>query len=225
MTLPIPPNRMTRHRLTWLLGLVLDIGLSPLTFYTGRLLGFGNLTCLLAGATAVALRAGYLLGVRRRVDPLVGLMLTTSLLGLAVALLTSDPRLVLLRDPLTAALIGLVFLGTCLTARPALFHLAKRLRDNGTEDWDRRISAEAGFRRLFLVVTGVWGGGLLVTATLRAVLIYELPVEVMAGLSQAIELATIAALVAWTMWFRRTRREEREPILVMRVTGGTSTMD
>ncbi|MCK2244543.1 MULTISPECIES: VC0807 family protein [unclassified Crossiella] len=148
---------MTRHRLTWLLGLVLDLGLSPLTFYTGRLLGFDNLVCLLAGATAVTLRAGYLLGVRRRIDLLVGLMLATSLLGLAVALLTSDPRLVLLRDPLTSALIALVFLATCLTTRPALFHLAKRLRDNGTEDWDRRISTEPGFRRLFLMLTAVWG--------------------------------------------------------------------
>ncbi|MGO1055258.1 VC0807 family protein [Crossiella sp. CA198] len=200
---------MTRHRLTWLLGLVLDLGLSPLTFYTGRLLGFDNLVCLLAGATAVTLRAGYLLGVRRRVDLLVGLMLATSLLGLAVALLTSDPRLVLLRDPLTSALIALVFLATCLTTRPALFHLAKRLRDNGTEDWDRRISTEAGFRRLFLMLTAGWAGGLLATAALRAVLIYRLPVEVMAGLSQVIELATIGSLVAWTAWFRRRQRRSR----------------
>ncbi|MCO1581625.1 hypothetical protein M8C13_38335 [Crossiella sp. SN42] len=194
---------MPRNRFTWLLGLVLDIGLSPLTFYAARLFGYDNLTCLLAGTIAVGLRAGYLLCIRRRVEPLVLLMLLTSLLSLIAALLTSDPRLMLLREPLITTAVALVFLGTCLTTRPALFHVAKRMRGTGTEDWDQRIAAEPAFRRLFLLLTAVWAGGLLAASAVRAVLVYRLPIEVMAGLSQVIELAAIGLLVAWTMWFRR----------------------
>lgn len=201
---PQHPQRRQR-RPSRFLGLALDIGLAPAAYYLCLLIGFDNLGCLLAGTAAVTLRAGYLLCTRRSLDLVVGLMLLTNLVSVTAALLTSDARLILLRDPLTTTLIALVFLATCLLPRPALFHLAKRTAGD-TEHWDRRIAADPGFRRPFLVLTAVWASALLAEAIARAVLVYELPVQIMAGLSQVIELAVLAPLIAWTMWFRRNQR-------------------
>jgi hypothetical protein len=73
---------------------------------------------------------------------------------------------------------GLIFLGTCLVGRPLTFVLAVG-----------------------------WGLGLLVEATVRIPLIYLLPIDVMAGLSQVLQLVAYGLLIVWTIaYVRRQRR-------------------
>ncbi|MBE1469177.1 VC0807 family protein [Kibdelosporangium phytohabitans] len=192
---------MARKR--WLAGLVLDVGLSPICYYAAHLLGYDDVVCLLVGTAAVALRAAYLAAYRRRFDALLGFVLLMNVVSLGASALVGDARLILARDPMTTALIALVFLASCRMDRPAMFHLAKRMRSTGTAGWDERMTVEPGFRRPFVITTAVWGVALIAESAARGLLIYQLPIHVMAGLSQVIELAVIGPLVVWTVWFGR----------------------
>lgn len=184
--------------------LVLDIALSPVTYYCARLLGYGDRASLVVGTVAVALRAGYLALVRRQFDGLVALMLLMNVTSLVLSTLVGDARLMLARDPMMAGLVGVVFLATCPMRQPAWFHVAKRLHPN---------AADRG-RRPFVVITAAWAAGLMAEAGLRLVLIYQLPIGVMAGLGQVIELVVVVPLIGWTVWYGR--RSVRYPALSRR---------
>ena len=58
-----------------------------------------------------------------------------------------------------------------------------------------------------MVLSAGWGVGLLVEATVRVVLVYLLPVDVMAGLSSVLGVAGFVVLLTWNMWYiKRVRR-------------------
>ncbi|GLW09147.1 hypothetical protein Misp01_42760 [Microtetraspora sp. NBRC 13810] len=51
------------------------------------------------------------------------------------------------------------------------------------------------------VMTLTWAAALLVESALRTVLVYRLPVDVMAGLSWVLLLGTVALLGVWSAWY------------------------
>ncbi|AEW98040.1 membrane protein [Streptantibioticus cattleyicolor NRRL 8057 = DSM 46488] len=181
------------------ISLACDAGLSPATFYAGQAAGL-SVTASLLAATGVA--GAWLLWTayrKRRIDALAGLMLATYALMLVIALLARDERMLLLRDPATSALAGLVFLASCATPTPALAYLGRRLHG-------RPLPDDPGMRRSVRMQTAVWGGGLVAEAAVRAAMLFLLPVTVTAGLSTVIELSVIGALLVWSAWCRRRAR-------------------
>lgn len=73
--------------------------------------------------------------------------------------------------------------------------------------WERRWTEEPRLRHTFLMLSLGWGIGLFAEAAVRVPLVYLLPIDVMAGLSQLMLLAAIGVLVAWTVaYIRRARR-------------------
>lgn len=153
-------------------------------------------------ATVVA--AAWLTGtmvVRREAEVLSAFMLGSYGLMLAIAYLAEDERVLLLRDPATSGLAGLVFLVGCAVGRPATWYLARRLHGEAATD-DKRAHT---------VQTLVWGCGLLGESLVRVVLIFVLPPAVTAGLSTVVELAVLGVLLGWTIRYRALRSRERRP--------------
>ncbi|WP_158103729.1 VC0807 family protein, partial [Crossiella equi] len=165
----------------------------------------------------VAARAGWV-WLRRGPDLVLALVLSTNAVSLAAALWVGDARLVLLRDPLTSTLVGLVFLASCLLRRPALYYLSRRLRLRPGDPAEAGRLADVDFRRPFVLVTSVWAVALLAEAVVRGVLVFELPVPVVAGLSQVVEIAVLAPVVVWTVWFRKRARAEAQPAVTAQTT-------
>lgn len=179
--------------------LALDLGVSPLAYYGLAAAGVGIYHALLA-ATVVA--GGWLLcttALDRKVDGLAAFMLGMYGVMFVLAAVTSDERLLLARDPLTSGLAGLVFLGSCATAMPATAYLAHKLHGGSPGD----------LRRMHVVESLVLGAGLLAEAVTRMVLVFTLPIGVVAGLSPAVEFAVLPVLVAWMVWHRRRARTGR----------------
>ncbi|MFJ9775446.1 VC0807 family protein [Kitasatospora sp. NPDC101157] len=180
------------------IGLAYDIGLSPATFYGCQAAGFPVTTSLMAATAAAGGRLLWSVLRSRHLDAVAVLMLATYALGLALTLPTHDARLLLLRDPATSALTGLVFLASCATRTPAIAYLARRLPARGPDT----PAAHSARRRL----TALWGAALLAEAALRLVLVFTLPLSVVSGLSTAVEVVVVTALVMWT---RRSRQRVR----------------
>ncbi|MEV7598816.1 VC0807 family protein [Kitasatospora sp. NPDC089797] len=180
------------------IGLAYDIGLSPATFYGCQAAGCSITVSLLAATGVAGARLLWNIVRNRRLDAVTGLVLAAYVLGLAIALPTHDARLLLLRDPATSALAGLVFLASCATRTPAMAYLARRLPE--------RLPDTPAVRRGRLLSTALWGTGLLAEALVRMVLVFTLPVTVVNGLSTVVELVVVAGLVLWTRRYRRRMR-------------------
>jgi hypothetical protein len=181
-------------RLARITRLALDLGASSLAYYGCALAGMDTLPSLL---TATGVAAAWLAATAlydRRADGLAVGMLLMYALSAAFAAATSEPRLLLLRDPLVSALAGLVVLGTCLSGTPATAYLAHRLHGHPLRD---------PFRRAHRAQTLVLGTGLTAEALARVLLVYALPVPTAAAITPPLEFVVLIPLVAWTILHRR----------------------
>lgn len=188
------------------LGMVWDVGLSVGAYYLCRALGASTYVSLLVGTLVAGVRVAYVAVRARHFDAFAGFMVGVFGIGLILSFLTGDDRFLLVKDSFGTAAAGLAFLGSCLVGRPLIYYAAQRLAaptPRGREEWEARWATSAPFRRTFVVLSAVWGIGLVVEAVVRVVLVYLLPVDVMAGLSSVLSIAAFALLITWNMWYVR----------------------
>ena len=193
-----------------LLTLVWDIGLPVGAYYACRALGFDEWTSLLASTVVAALRVVWFVVREGRLEPFATFMLAESGVGLVLSVVSGDARFLLAKDSFGTAVAGVVFLVTCFVGRPMLFHAARlfSLGANKPDSWwDDKWENNAKFRILVTRLSAVWGAGLLAEGVLRLVLVYALPLDVMAGLSPLMRIGTFVALGVWNFWYvRRMKR-------------------
>jgi hypothetical protein len=143
----------------------------------------------------------------RRIDALSLLVLGGIALSLLAMLLGGSPRVLLMRDSLLSGLIGVAFLLSLLLGKPLLFHLARAMvaRESADGQWrfDMRWQ-ESAFRRGIRQLTLLWGAGLCAETLLRALLIWQLPVERFLILSPFVSYGIMGLLLAGT-WLGRRR--------------------
>lgn len=173
-------------RLRGLLALVVDIALPIGLYYVLRTTGIGDHAALLVSSLIPGLSLVSDLLRRRRPDGL-SLFMTVMMLGsAAVSLLIQDTRFLLAKDGWITAVAGLWFLGTVRGDRPLALIFSRLLLEGRIgphrESWDLLWERLPAFRRIWRVVTAIYGVGLLLDAAVRVVMAYTLPVEVVPGL-------------------------------------------
>jgi intracellular septation protein A len=161
---------------------IADVVVPIALYYVCRGLGASELGALLISSVAPVVSFVVQAAVTRRVDGLAIFIGAVLLLSVAVAVTSADPRTLLARDGWITALAGLFFLVSLRARRPFVFSIARpfaegRLGPPG-EDWDSVWARFPLFRRVWRVLTVVWGVGLLVDAAIRIVVAYTLPVDV-----------------------------------------------
>ncbi len=143
----------------------------------------------------------------RALDPIGAISLVAIVLSGAATLLFNDPRILLARDSLVTATIGLAFLGSLLAPRPLIFVLGRRFSASDParlarfDDLWQNPRARANVR----IATVVWGGGLLAEALIRAACAVLLPAQVVLAISPLLSVASIALLGVWTFGRYRGR--------------------
>ncbi|TDC72602.1 hypothetical protein E1193_27355 [Micromonospora sp. KC606] len=190
-------------------GLLWDVGLPAVVFYVCQALGVDTVLALAAGGLAALIRLGCVATVRRRLDGLAALVGVTFVLLLVVSLLTGNPRILLARESILSGAAGLLLVGSCVIGRPVLYILGRRLQPGKDEllaQWDERWRTQPAFRRHFVLLSAVFGAVLLTESAVRLLLIYLLPIDVMADLSTPLHVGTIALLVGWALWYRGRRQ-------------------
>lgn len=192
-----------------IMGLLWDVGLPAFAFYVCRALGLDALPALAAGGLAALVRVGWVATIRRRLDGLAALVGGTFVLLLVLSLLTGDPMILLARESILTGFAGLVLVGSCLIGRPVLYAVVRRLNAGNDEllaQWDERWRTQPALRRHFVRLSAVLGGVLLTESAVRLALVDLLPLDVMAGVSMALHVGTIALLVSWALWYRGRRQ-------------------
>jgi hypothetical protein len=148
--------------------------------------------CLLAVVPALGIVIEW--ARTRSVNVIGGLSLATILLGVAGALVTGDPRVILAHGSLLSGALGLA----CLVSVTGIGGLRPLplllLREPGTGDREQRLRSP-GFQRLVRRLTLLWGVALVGEALLRVLIAFQLPASAVLAISPLL-LPVVVVLMA-----------------------------
>jgi hypothetical protein len=109
-------------------------------------------------------------------------------------------------------LIGAIFLGSAAIGRPLIYELAKaslvRQKDHEEVARFETLRNDSYFRGSMMIMTVVWGMGLIVDAAVSAALVFVVSVRAYLIINPVLGYGTMGLLTLWTFWFVRRRRRE-----------------
>ena len=174
---------------------LLDVAPPLVGYYGLRALGASEYVALLTATVLSGLKVTYDAVRARRLDPFACYLLLTFGLSLAVALITTDPKLILAGNTMVNGIGGLLFLGSCVVGTPLTQVVAERVKP----DDEPEPGAEAYRRKAHVLLSAMWGIGLLAEVGVRLVVISRVSVDVANGLLSAISLGTVGILIVATI--------------------------
>jgi uncharacterized membrane protein len=175
---------------------LLDVAPPLVGYYGLRALGASEYVALLTATVLSGLKVTYDAVKARRLDPFAGYLLLTFGLSLAVALATTDPKLILAGNTMVNAIGGLLFLGSCFVGTPLTQVVAERFKPADDEPGP---GEEEYTRKAHILLSAMWGVGLVLEVAARLFVISQVSVDVANGLLSAISLGTVGLLIAATI--------------------------
>ncbi|MFD6163107.1 VC0807 family protein [Nocardia sp. NPDC060256] len=192
---------------TWLAPLARDIAVPGAAYFAMHALGYSDFAGLVAGTVVSAAMLIFLAIRSRRLEVMSAIILCGFVVGLALSLITGDPRLMIAKDSAATVLIGLAFLISAMIGKPLIYLAARKGIAAGgpakLAEFEAAYRTNPDKRRAFTVLSVMWGAGLLGEAVLRIVLAYQLPIHTMAWLSPVLMICVIGPLFAVSMLARK----------------------
>lgn len=197
----------------------------------GPLVAYGQLRS--AGLTTVSalLLSGVLpaLGVtigaimNRRLDVVGVLVLAGIAIGTVLGLVSHNPKLVLMEGSVPTAVFGVACLVSLRARRPLMFSFALELTgpDTGKGRQMTTLWQYDEFRRLFRIITAVWGAGFLLEAALRVVIVENTSTGTALALSKASPFVTAGVLSAWTIAYGAYHKKKGERMGIVVAADGS----
>ena len=184
-------------------GMGLDIGLPLVAYYGLHAFGADTWVALLAATIVSGARSVWIVVRQRRFNPFSALMLAVFGVGLLLAFVTGDPKLIILKDSVFTGIVGIAFLLSLVIGRPLTLEARRSWSPKEAAEIDEAWRTNAAARHGYRVTSLVWGVSMLAEASLRAILVFLLPVSVMVALSTAMWVTTVVLLVFWTKAYAR----------------------
>ena len=160
-----------------LLVTAIEIGGSIGLFHLATGLGASDVVGYLAGSIgpvvgglAIWIKARTFSGASASIFAFTAISAVIALIG------STNPRVLLYKDCATTALIGLIFLGSCVLVRkPVVFYMAQRYGTDGSHDgmaiFDKMWSAYRDFRTSMYVTSYLWAALFLIQAAVTTFII------------------------------------------------------
>jgi hypothetical protein len=190
---------------------LLDIVLPLVVFQIARNSGVAEVWSLVLSGLPPA--AGVFVDwQRRRQVEVIGIVVIGGIaLSMVLALLSDDPKVILLEGALATAVFALAHLLSIRMRRPLIFYFAQafqggRFSDSGIEmeaEYDRYVDARSFWRMAAIV----WGTVGLTEAALRVVVIQNVSTSTALAINRIPPFLIFAGLVAWTLWAGARARE------------------
>ncbi|MGW4533640.1 VC0807 family protein [Nocardia sp. NPDC004340] len=187
-----------------------DIAVPLAAYYALHAAGYSDFIALLAGALFSG--AVVLVGVirARKIDALAALILVGFAFGIGSSVISGDARMIIVRDSVTTAAIGLAFLISALLGKPLTYVAARKGLAGAPErlaQLDHKFRTNPVVRRLLNRIAVMWGVGLMGESALRVVLVYRLPIHTMTWLSSVLMIGVTAVMAVITV--RTVKRVKR----------------
>src|SRR5215469_7124940 len=154
---------------------VFDIAAPLATYYLLRSAGLTAVEALLISGVFPALGVGMSALRNRRLDVIGALVLAGIAVGTVLGLVFNSPRLLLVEGSVPTGIFGVACLGSLRARRPLMFSFAVEFNGPDTAKGREmtRLWQYEGFRRIFRIITAVWGVGFLLEAALLVIMIYN----------------------------------------------------
>jgi hypothetical protein len=188
-----------------------EVLLPMAVFYGLRALGVDQWWALMAGIVVAVPPVVVGIVRRRRLDLTAAFTLSIMLFSVVIGLLTDDPRALVVREGWIGLLLGLLgawILVTVVVGRPALMVLGNSIATakagpEGARKWAGRYDAEPRFRHAIRVLSVVWGTALVLDTAVHVALVYLLPIDLVAIVSNVQWWVVLAALLSFHVWYIR----------------------
>lgn len=183
----------------------------PLAIYYGaRRAGLSTVGSLVISGVLPASRVIATIVRRRRVDVIGALVLSGIVLASAVGLISDNARLYLLDGLVPTVVLGGVCLLSVLWDRPLMFRIA--LETMGHDSPKGRAFESMwrypSFRRIFRVITLVWGIVFLLESALQAFIIKTSTVNTAKTTSNVLPVIVVGLTLAWTLAYGNDARQQ-----------------
>jgi hypothetical protein len=191
---------------------IFDIA-APLAAYNLlRSAGLTAVTALLLSGIFPALRVTMGVVRHRRLDVIGALVLAGIAVGTVAGLLGHSVRLLLVEGSVPTGVFGVACLGSLWTRHPLMFGFAREFAGPDTAKGREmtRLWQYEGYRRVFRVITAVWGGAFLTEAALRVIVAYHTPAGTALTVSKVTPFLFGGALSAWTVAYGAYRKRKGE---------------
>ena len=177
---------------------VIEIGGSITLFHVAQRMGASDVVSYLIGSIAPVV-GGFAIWIKaRKFSGASAAIFAFTFISAVIALVgRTSPKALLYKDCAATALIGLVFLGSCVLARkPVAFYLAQRYGTDGTHDgmstFDTMWDAYPDFRRGMYVTSYLWATLFLVQAATTALIIRQADYATAYNYDQILPVVAIA---------------------------------
>jgi intracellular septation protein A len=159
----------------------------------------------------------------RRVDVVGVLVLAGIVVGSVLGLLSHSTKLVLMEGSVPTAVFGVGCLASLWARRPLMFNFALEFAGPDTPTGREMTSLwqHQEFRRLFRVITIVWGVGFLIEAAVRAIIVYNTSTGTALASSKVTPYIWFAGLSAWTVGYGRFHKRKGERMAATSQAAGT----
>jgi len=148
-------------------------------FHLAQRMGATDVVSYLVGSIAPIVGGFMVWGKARKFSGASAAIFAFTTLSAVIALIGSTaPKTLLYKDCAATALIGLIFLGSCLLVRkPLVFYMAQRYGTDGTHDgmaiFDAMWNISPDFRTCMYVISYLWAALFAVQAIVTALIIRQ----------------------------------------------------
>ena len=191
---------------------IFDVAAPLVAYKVLRSAGMTPVTALLLSGVFPAL--GVTIGAvrHRRLDTVGVLVLAGIATGTILGLISHSTRLLLVEGSVPTAIFGAACLGSLWARHPLMFSFAREFTGPDTAQGQEmtRLWQYEGYRRVFRVITAVWGVAFLLEAALRVVIVYNTSTGTALAISKVTPFLFAAIMVAWTIAYGTHHKKKGE---------------
>jgi hypothetical protein len=188
---------------------VIEVAAPLIAFYGLRAAGYSEYLALLAATIVAGIPVVSSIVKARRLDPYAGYLMLMFGLTLAVALVTTDPQLILAGQTLVGGTAAVIFLASCALGKPMTRFIAARFMPDAATPGNRMPAA---LQYLHTQLTVIVGFGLLIQMAILLAIIFTLPFDVANGLVNLVGYAAIVVIGApVALMIRRFKKHQFDP--------------
>jgi hypothetical protein len=188
---------------------VIEVATPLIAFYGLRAAGYSEYLALLAATIVAGIPVVYGIVKARRLDPYAGYLTLMFGLTLAVALVTTNPQLILAGQTLVGGTAAVIFLASCALGKPMTQFIAARFMPDAATPGYRMSS---GLHSLHIQLTVIVGVGSLIQVAILLAIIFTLPFDVANGLVNLIGYAAVVVIGApVALMIRRFKKHQIAP--------------
>ncbi|KAJ3115253.1 hypothetical protein HDU96_000968 [Phlyctochytrium bullatum] len=200
------PSEQRLQMLRAAISLILINVILPIAIYSIGVLWWSESTALAVSAIPPSLEAVITLIRTRRPEPISSIVVVSIVFAIIVAVLTSDPRLLLVKDSFMTLCLGVGFLVSMGFRRGNLIWAYNRQMSgaNTSPEVSARMDAEWAdpvVRRAAGTLCVLWGVGFLVESGVRVALVYIIETRVMAYVSYVVMVVFGVGLTGITVLY------------------------